>query len=736
MSKIIVGVTGMHCASCASIIERTLAETPGVRSVSVNPGTETATLDIEADTSVASLSKRIERFGYRLAVPEAESSTDGSPAYRLAVSLSIAGLSLAIILWDIGSRLSIVPEMTEATESFFHHLLPVMAVYIFATIGRPYLSGLRRFIRTGHADMDTLIGLGTSAAFIYSFILSAFENQLASYLDVSHTYYDVTIIVIVLVSLGRFLENRAKKRTGVAIKALLGLQAKTALVLRNGVEKETAIADVSIGDHIIIKPGAKIPVDGIVRGGESFVDESMISGEPTPVEKRPGDRVVAGTINTNGSLTFEATKIGSDTLLAHIIDLVRAAQSSKAPIQAVADRISAVFVPIVLGIAFLSAGAWLVFGIPALGFSSSLSHALSSFVAVLIIACPCALGLATPTAIIVGVGKGARAGILIRDAATLERLRSVTALVIDKTGTVTEGKPRLESIEALSPTAEREILTLLASLEQRSEHPLAGAIVTEAAAQAIALLPVDRFMSHRGRGIEGRINGNLYRAGTPAFLAEHGIDAPAMDNATGRTPVLFADETAVLAIAWITDPIKPAAADEIARLRSAGLDIVMMTGDNKDAARRIAAEAGIDTVMARALPEDKIAHIKRLQAEKKVVAMAGDGTNDAPALAQADVGIAMATGTDVAIESAGITLLHGDISKIGQAIRLSRLTMNGIKQNLFWAFIYNLIGIPLAAGLLFPFFGITLNPIFAGAAMALSSVSVVANSLRLNTKRL
>jgi Cu2+-exporting ATPase/Cu+-exporting ATPase len=550
----------------------------------------------------------------------------------------------------------------------------------------------------------------------------------------------VTIVVVAFITLGKYLETASKLKTGDAIEKLLNLQAKTALVIRDGAETEIPITEVLHGDLVVVKPAGKIPVDGIVTEGSSYVDESMVSGEPMPVQKNVGSTVIAGTLNTSGSFTFTAKKVGSETMLAQIISMVEEAQGSKAPIQGLADKISSVFVPVVLALAVVTLGVWLVVGTRYLGFSQALSFGLVSFVGILVIACPCALGLATPTAIIVGVGKGAKEGILIKDAATLEKLHKVNVVVVDKTGTVTKGKPELVAIKNTSTKKDDELISILASLEKKSEHPLAQAIIAYAAARTLSLPSIDHFEALKGKGITGVIDGQKYYAGNTKLVEELGLsfDVSLLSTETreGKTPVLLATPEKVLGIIFIADTIKTEAKEAVARLRALGIRVVMLTGDNKNTAHYIAEQAGVDEVVAEVLPEDKLKKIKELQQHGSIVAMAGDGVNDAPALAQADVGIAMATGTDVAIESAGITMLHGDISKLVKAIQLSKMTMRGIKQNLFWAFIYNIIGIPLAAGVFYPIFGWLLNPVFAGLAMAFSSVSVVANSLRIKTKKL
>jgi len=772
-------VKGMHCASCSAIIEKTLKKVEGVHSAEVNYGTETAKVTFdEAKTNHHHLSQKVEHLGYSLvAQKEQPMSHAGMSAASMGMSESehaahlglnqtkeeklaeladmkwkvisaipLTVFSAFVLGWETFAQFGIAPSVPYVWEEFFHHLLPIVATYMLFVVGKPYLLGFYRFLRYGHANMDTLIGLGTSAAFLYSFAVTAFEESLRAYVDVNATYYDVTIIVIAFIALGKYLEAQSKLKTGDAIEKLLNLQAKTALVIRNGKEVEIPVDQVVHGEIIIVKPAGKIPVDGTLTEGESFVDESMITGEPMPVKKTVGDTVVAGTLNTSGAFTFKATKVGSETMLAHIVKMVEEAQGSRAPIQALADKISGVFVPIVLVIAFLALASWLVIGSQYLGFPQALSYGLVSFVGILVIACPCALGLATPTAIIVGVGKGAKEGILVKDAATLEKLHKVGVIIMDKTGTITRGKPELVSIKNLSDPStqlgagksDADIVAILASLENKSEHPIAHAVVNYAKEKNIALLPVERFEIIKGKGLGGVVGGVEYRVGSEKLARELGAEFDSLEKDTreGKTPVILAVNGKALAVVMVADQIKPEAVQAVKDLHALGIKIVMLTGDDKNTARFIAEQVGIGEVVAEVLPEDKMNKIKELQAGGIIVAMAGDGVNDAPALAQADVGIAMATGTDVAIESAGITLLHGDISKLVKAVRLSKITMRGIKQNLFWAFIYNIVGIPLASGILFPVFGWLLSPVFAGLAMAFSSVSVVGNSLRLKAKTL
>ena len=748
-------IKGMHCASCAGIIEKTFKKTEGVESAEVNYATETTQINFDKDkTNAKVLSDKIEPLGYSLMIDEDDNSQHKGMnnqkdeklkelkdmKNKLMSVIPLAIISLFIMGWDIFAQLNIVSSMPNIWKEFFHHLLPIFATYTIFVVGKPYLLGVYRFLRYGKANMDTLIGIGTSVAFLYSFIVGAFEESLVPYLNVNQTYFDVTIIVITFITLGKYLENRSKIKTGDAIEKLLNLQAKTALVIRDGKEIEISINEVVHGDFIIVKPGGIIPVDGIIIDGSSFIDEAMVTGEPMPVEKKVGDKVVAGTLNTNGAFTFKATKIGSETFLAHIIKMVENAQGSRAPIQALADKISSVFVPIVLVISFLTLIIWLTLGTQYLGFTHALSLGLMSFVGILVIACPCALGLATPTAIIVGVGLGAKEGILIKDAATLELLHKVNVVVVDKTGTITKGHPELVNFKNYSDTTDENFISIIASLENKSEHPIANAIMNYSKEKNIKISEISDFENIKGKGLKGKIDDIEYFAGNTKMIEDLNLkfDKDLLEEETyeGKTPIILANRDVMLGFIMVSDAIKPEAKEAVENLHKIGVKTIMLTGDNKNTAEYIGKIVGVDEVISEVMPEDKLNKIIELQKSGYVVAMAGDGINDAPALAQADVGIAMGTGTDVAIDSAGITLLHGDISKIVKAFHLSKLTMRGIKQNLFWAFIYNIIGIPVAAGILYPIWGITLNPIFAGMAMALSSVSVVGNSLRLKTKKI
>jgi len=747
-------IKGMHCASCAIIIEKTLNKAEGVESARVNFGTESVKVVFNKEkTDFQKISKKVEPLGYSLINMSEHASHMNMNQPRQDKLIEIKGmrdklisvlplvvLSVAVMIWDAFVKFNVLADMPKSVGNVLMYLMPLAATYVLFVLGRPYLMGVYRFIRRGQANMETLIGLGTSAAYIYSMVIAIWGQNLKNYIDISSTYFDVTIVVIAFIALGEYLEARSKFRTGDAIEKLLNLAAKTALVIRDGREVEISVDQVIHGDLIVVKPAGKIPVDGIITEGSSYIDEAMISGEPIPVQKEIGDKIIAGTINTTGYLVFRATGVGSETLLSRIIKMVGEAQSSKAPIQALADKISGVFVPIVLILSFAALAAWLIVGTQYLGFAQALSSGLVSFVGILVIACPCALGLATPTAIIVGVGKAAQEGVLIKDAATLQKLHQANVLVVDKTGTITKGKPEFLSLENYSSKTDLEIISILASLEKKSEHPIAQAIIDYTIEEDIAVLAADRFEIIKGRGLKGVIDGVEYFAGSVRYMNDLGlsVDNEVIKGETteGKTPVILATGGKILSVAMVADAIKAEAVGSIANLHKLGFEIVMATGDDKNTAEYIAKQVGIDKVFAEVMPEDKLQIIKKLQSEGKIVVMAGDGVNDAPALAQADIGIAMATGTDVAIESAGITLLHGDMSKIVKAINLSKATMRGIKQNLFWAFFYNIIGIPLAGGAFYPLFGWLLSPVFAGMAMAFSSVSVVTNSLRLKNKKI
>lgn len=749
-------IKGMHCASCATIITNKVSKLGGVDAVNVNFATEKANVSFD-DTivSVHQMNNEIEKLGYTF-VDETSSHTMEDHSMHTGINeskdeklkelltmktktqfvLPIALLVFILMMWDIGAKLFTSIPNLPLPMSIFNTISMVLASVVLFWIGQPFLQGVVKFAKYRVANMDTLIGIGTLVAYLYSISITLFPLMRVVLKLPETTYFDVTIVVIGFVMLGKYLEARSKLRTGEAIEKLLGLQAKTALLWRNGVEVEVPVHEVQIGDIIIVKPGSKIPVDGVIVEGYSSIDESMITGEPIPVDKKTGDFVVGATINKQGNFKFKATKIGSDTVLAQIIKMVEDAQGSKAPIQAMADKISSVFVPIVLGIAVLTLLLWLTVGTSALGFSTALSYGILSFVGVLVIACPCALGLATPTAIIVGVGKGAEHGILIRNAESLEKLSHVDTVVLDKTGTITKGKPEVTDIISLDTTwTEADILRVSASVEKLSEHPLADAVVIKANEQKISLETVTNFQALEGVGVEGMIGNKHIAIHKPSKDISIAGNIKELQE-QGKTVVIIEVDKKQIGLIALSDTLKKESKEAVAKLHARNIKVIMLTGDNYLAASYIAKLAGIDAVIAEVIPQEKAGKIKELQDGGAIVAMVGDGINDAPALVQADVGIAMGTGTDVAIESAGITLLGGDVSKIAQAIKLSKMTMRGIKQNLFWAFIFNVVGIPLAAGLFYPVFGWLLNPAFAGLAMAFSSVSVVSNSLRIKAKKL
>ncbi len=747
MKKITAKVTGIHCASCIYRIEKTLKKHEKVEDVSVNGSSHEAVITLrDALIDLAELSKSIEPFGYALQSlsPKDDRHTGGAQLgeddeimllkKQLLISLPLVLFSSGMMLWDIGAEyFRILPEFSDVVKTFFHHLLPVMATYMMTVIGVPYLRGLLRFVRTGSADMDALIGLGTLSAFLYSFVLSAFENSLAKYMNVEATYYDVTIVVIGLVTLGKYLEVRAKRKTGEAMKKLLGLQVKTAIVVREGTEREISLDAVEKGDVLLVKPSMSIPVDGVILDGESFLDEALMTGESVPRYKKVGDSVHAGTMNTTGAFHMKATAVGGETVLARMIELVREAQGSKSHLQRLVDRVASVFVPSVLGIAVVSFGAWMM---AAPSWQEALPLAISSFVSILVIACPCALGLATPTAIMVGIGRGAFMGILIKNADALERLYDVKTLVLDKTGTLTMGSPRVLKVYINDPDRVK-ILTNLYSLESYSHHPLARAIEHYAEKEGAQKVAVTQIVDTPGVGIEGVIDGVSYAVGGPELLRRKGIAQDGrLLKLSSSTHVYFVEHDRVIAALALGDEIKPHAKKTVAQLQKMGIDVVMATGDRREVAEYVARELGIATVFSEVSPEEKLRIIERLQKDRVSVGMVGDGVNDAPALAKATVGIVMSTGSDIALEAGDVTLLQGDIEKIPQALSLARETMRTMRQNLFWACMYNVIGIPLAAGAFFPVFGWLLSPVFAGFAMAMSSVSVVLNALRLKTKKL
>lgn len=747
-------VKGMHCASCANIIKRKLEKLDGVSTCVVNFGTEKAEVAFDATkVDLPQMNEQVSKLGYTLNDTEAGKSSDypqitsenqakdqklkelEEMRQKTAFVMPIAAVVFLLMLWEIlAHSVAFLPTFPLSMDAF-NRASFILATPVMFWIGRPFINGVVRFIKYRAANMDTLVGIGTLVAYFYSSIMLLFP-EIKSLLNAPEgLYYDVTIVVIGFITLGKYLEAKSKLKTGEAIEKLLGLAAKFAVVVRDGEEIELPIGQVVVGDTIIVKPGQKIPVDGEISSGKSSIDESMITGEPIPVDKTVGDTVIGATINKHGAFQMRATQVGGQTVLSQIIKMVESAQGSKAPIERIADQVSGIFVPIVLVFAVVMLFLWTIVGSQFMPFSQSLSLGLISFVGILVIACPCAMGLATPTAVIVGVGKAAQNGILIKNAESLEKFQSVNFVVMDKTGTITNGTPSVTDIKVTSNIAQKKILQLLASLEKQSEHPLAQAVVGRAKDEKINFLSVSNFKALEGKGLEGTITGTHYFAGNLKLADDLGlsVDTNHIKKLTsqGKTPVIFATKKTILAYIAIADTIKDDAQEAVAALHKLGIKVAMLTGDNRRTAEYIAKQVGIDRVIAEVLPGDKANEVKKLQDEGYKVAMVGDGINDAPALATADVGVAMGTGTDVAIESAGITLLGGHISKLPKAIRLARTTMKVIKQNLFWAFFYNVVGIPVAAGALYPFIGIMLNPAIAGAAMAFSSVSVVTNSLLL-----
>ena len=735
----ILAVEGAGCASCVSKIEQALAAVPGVERAEMNFADRTVAVSGSAGSE--QLIAAIERAGYNARamadVPEEQALDDKTAAdqayyRRLLVKMAVAlGVGVPLMAWGLlGGAMTV----TTGGERLAWLAVGLATLGVMAFSGRHFYVGAWRTLANHTANMDTLIALGTGTAWLYSMVVVCLPGYLPEV--ARHVYFEATAMIIGLVNLGLALELRARGKTSEAIRRLIGLQARTARVLRDGKELDIAIEQVLRGDLVRVRPGEKIPVDGQVSEGRSAVDESMLTGEPMPVEKAAGDEVVAGTLNKSGSIVFRATRVGRDTALARIIAMVRRAQNSKPPIGRLADVIAAYFVPTVMIIAVLSALAWLNFGPqPALAF------AIVSATTVLIIACPCALGLATPMSVMVGVGKAAEAGVLIRNGEALQTASKLTAMILDKTGTVTEGAPRVTDVIATGELGEDEIMQLAAGLEAGSEHPLAVAILESAAQRGVSPDRVSGFNALAGRGVEAQLAGRRLLLGNDKLMAERGIDCSARADvarelaAKARTPMYFAVDGTLAAIIAVADPIKADSAAAIRRLRDNGLRVVMLTGDNQATARAVAGQVGITEFYAEVLPEDKAAKVAELQAQGELVGMTGDGINDAPALALANVGFAIGTGTDVAIESADITLMRGSLHGLADAIAVSRATLANIRQNLFGAFIYNIAGIPVAAGVLYPFFGVLLSPVIAGGAMAFSSLTVVSNANRLRLFR-
>ncbi|MEE8619212.1 MAG: heavy metal translocating P-type ATPase [Dehalococcoidales bacterium] len=739
--KSIFPVGGMTCASCVNRVEQALSSVSGVIFANVNLASEKATIEYVEGTEIADLRRAVKEAGYELG-SEAETLEDVTTAAQKEIRIvrnrfifaAILGLTIMALMWS--------PVFVGKP-----YLLWALATPVQFWAGWRFYRGTWGSLRHRTADMNTLIAVGTSAAYLYSMVAVLAPGLFTADGLGPHLYFDTSAMIITLILLGRFLEARAKGQASEAIKKLIGMQPKTALIIRDGEEVEIPIEDVQVGDLIRVRPGERVPVDGTIREGYSSIDESMITGESIPVEKKVGDEVIGSTINKTGSFKFEATKVGKDTTLAKIVKLVEEAQGSKAHIQRLADVIASYFVPIVISIAIITFIIWYFVG-PA----PALTFAFLNFVAVLIIACPCALGLATPTAIMVGTGKGAENGVLIRSAEALERSHRINSVLLDKTGTLTHGEPRVTDVIATSSSSQEEVLRLAASAERSSEHPLGEAIVKATSERQLELHPISDFNAIPGRGIEASVAGKKLILGNLGLIKDTGLSLNGLEEEAerlwvkGKTVMFLSIDNQVVGIIAVADTIKPNAKGALEELHKMGIEVVMLTGDNQRTAEAIAQEVGIDRVMAEVLPEHKAQEVKRLQEEGKAVAMVGDGINDAPALAQADVGIAIGTGTDVAMETGDITLISGNLEGIVTAISLSKRSMRTIKQNLFWAFAYNTALIPVAAGVLYLAFGQTgapsglhfilgdfgfLNPILAAFAMAASSITVVMNSLRL-----
>lgn len=760
-------IVGMHCASCARNIERVVKKMPGVERIHVNSATEMGEMDFDpAQTPLPVIAERVQKLGYTMVLnhftqtphaghfltpphehhhetPTAVAAPDHQPsagAHDHAAMLrasDLRRLRQKLILGIAASVLVIFPDVlmwlkiSVLADQSWNYMKLAIATFVLGWLGSQFFVSSWRAAKMWQANMDTLIAVGTGAAYLFSAVATLAPGLFSGSGQVPATYYDVAVVITTLILLGRFLEARAKGSANDAIRKLAGLAAKTARVVRDGQERDIPLAEVLVGDLILVRPGEKVAVDGVITEGSSAVDESMITGESVPAEKTVGSEVIGGTMNTSGAFTFRATKIGQDTALSHIIQLVEQAQSSQAPIQRLADSISGIFVPIVLGLSILTFIVWMI--LPPVGVNP-LSFSLVFAVTVLIIACPCALGLATPTAIMVGVGKGAEHGVLIRDAESLELLAKADTVVFDKTGTLTTGKL------AVSDVRGRDfLLQFAASIEAKSEHPVGQAIVAEAKKRGINLLPVTDFQSYAGSGVSGKINGGMVVVGSPHLMEQMKMHAEGcrIDHEqlaqTGQTVVQVAKGNECIGVVGVADTLKTSSAKAVKLLTAQGLQVYLLTGDNQTTAAHIAAQAGIpaDRVLANVRPEGKSSTISDLQKNGHNIIMVGDGVNDAPALVQANVGLAMGSGTDVAREAADITIVGNDPIQVFTAIHLSQATLRNIKQNLFWAFIYNVIGIPVAAGVLYPSFHVTLSPIIASAAMAFSSLFVVLNSLRL-----
>ena len=727
-----LSIAGMSCAGCVASVEKALQAVTGVQSASVNFAEHTA--QVSGDVAVEELITAVKAAGYDAAElrgkeDEAEKEVAELIYYRsLLRKAGVAGL-VGIPLFVAGMA-GWLPGLVNPSGRIFWLLMGLATLAVLIYSGSHFFVGAWKAMRLHNANMDTLIALGTGTAWIYSMVVVAFPTAVPTLAQ--HAYFEAAAIIIALINFGSALEMRARGKTSEAIKRLIGLQPKTARVLRDGQEVDMPIEEVGLAETLRVRPGERIAVDGVIIDGHSSIDESMLTGEPLPVAKQKGDEVVAGTINGNGTFLYQSQRIGKDTVLAQIIEMVRQAQATKPAIGRLADKVAAIFVPAVMIIAVFTFLAWFN-----LGQSLGISYAIVATMTVLIIACPCALGLATPISIMVGVGRAASQGILIRNGEALQQAGRLTTVILDKTGTVTQGKPAITRLITMENRSEEEVLQLAASLEAVSEHPLAQAVVQAAEARQLSLTPVKQFTATAGQGVNGKVNGKQIHIGNLQFMHANSIktemsqvNAQAMAD-EAQTLMYVAQDKQLAGIIAVADPIKPDSAEAIQRLHNIGLKVVMLTGDNKLTAQAVAKQVGIDEVIAEVQPQDKGRKVAELQRQNHIVAMVGDGINDAPALAQADVGFAIGSGTDIAIESADITLMRGSVHGVADAIAISRATVRNIKQNLFGAFIYNSLGIPIAAGILYPVMGILLNPMIAGAAMAMSSVTVVSNANRL-----
>jgi len=740
INKKTFSIKGMHCASCVTLLEDSLNKVDGVLKATVNLATEKATVLYDSQkVTDHHLASAVSNVGYQALISDEEKHNIDEQAEKkkelrdLKIKVIVSLFLGMLILW--GSFPGLMNTSPKILQNFFVQLLLAAPVQFWA--GFSFYRATILALKHRTANMDTLVAIGTTVAFGYSAFVTLLPQLVIKIGIEPMPYFDTSTIIIGLILLGRYFEARAKAGTSEAIKKLIGMQAKTARIIKDGKEQDILIDQVQIGETIRVRPGEKIPVDGIIIEGESSIDESMITGESIPVDKSSGDNVVGATINKNGTFTFKATKIGQETMLAQIIKLVQEAQGSKAPIQRIADLISSYFVPIVLMLAIATFVIWYDFGL-----QPTLTFALLNTVAVLIIACPCAMGLATPTAIMVGTGKGAEHGILIKDAESLETAHKINTIIFDKTGTLTKGQPEVTDVIAVNSISKDELLKLAGSIEKGSEHSLAEAIVKAAESRQFVLSKVQKFQAIPGHGVEGIVDGKRIIFGNKRFMNKESInidsasnEISAMEN-NGKTVMMLAVEGKLSGLVAVADIIKESAREGLSALQKLGIEVVMITGDNQRTASAIGKSLGIKRILAEVLPDQKEAEVRKIQAEGKVVAMVGDGINDAPALAAADVGIAMGSGTDVAIEAADITLINKDLKSVAAAIVLSKKTMKTIRLNLFWAFGYNVILIPVAMGALYPFFHLLLNPIFASVAMATSSVSVVSNSLLLKRKKI